>query len=230
MFIVSLILSFTSVGFPYSDDKTDPRLQRFRVIQTKRTFYDHSGEQTFTETGFLLSAIDRNSVRTLESSFDAKDLSDWNDDARCETDTYCGFPLYRFGYGRYLKNFTQDPSVVPTSFNVIQSARDPSKPSQILVDFTIELKTLTMIYITPGEGWKFVESSLQTSERTWRGKSFQSSKITYGKRTNEVQRYFIALEVSVIAKLSAIVNKKSQNLGFIRSGSFKRCYRYCCYH
>lgn len=205
MFVASLILSFTSVGFPYGDDKSDPRLQRFRVIQTKRTFYDHSGDQTFTETGFLLSTIDRNSVRTLESSFEAKDLSDWKDDARCETDTYCGFPMYRFDNGRYLKNFTQDPSVEPTSFNVIRSARDPSKPSQILVDFTIELTTLTMIYITPGEGWKFVESSLQTSERTWKGKSFQSSKITYGKRTNEVQRYFIALEVRKIPNSSAVI-------------------------
>lgn len=195
VFVVSLILSFTSVGFPYSDNKSDPRLQRFRVIQTKRTFYDHSGGESFTEVGFMLSVFDRNSARTLESSFDVNELSDWNDDAKCATETYCGFPMYRFDKGRYLKDFLEVPTITPTRFNVIQSVRNPNDPSQIIVDLTLQLTTLTMIYITPGEGWKFINSSINTSEKSWRGKSFQLSKITYGKWSNDLLKEFITLEV-----------------------------------
>lgn len=188
-------MSFTSVGFPYSDDKTDPRLQRFRVIQSKRSFYDHSGTQTFTEIGFMLSAFDRNAVRTLESSFGAENLIDWTDDAQCDAHIYCGFPMYRFDMGRYTGDFSEDPLIVPTKFNVLRTTREPNNASQLRVEISLELYTLTVIYITPGNGWKFVDSSLKTTERKWREKSFQLSKITFGKQTNEVTEEFILLEV-----------------------------------
>lgn len=190
-----MILAFTSVGFPYSDSKQDPRLQRFRFIHTRRTFYDQEGNKTFSENGFLLSAIDRNAVRTLESSFDPRDMINWRYDLKCREATYCGFPLYRFDRGNYLKGDFDKPTVKATKFTVIQAVRDPNNSTNLVVEFKIKLKTLTMIYITPGDGWTFVQGSLPTSQRTWNGKTFRYSKITYGKSTKECMRETITLKV-----------------------------------
>lgn len=204
VFIVSLILSFTSVGFPYSDNKTAPRLQRFRVINTRRTFYDENGIEKFKDIGFLLSTIDRNSIRTLESSFDPKDLTDWVDDEKCSEQTYCGFPMYRFSRGRYLKG-SEEPTVQPSQFTKVSSGRDPNNPSQVRVEFTAKLSTLTMIYMTPGTGWTFVNSSMPSSNIAWRDQSFRLTKITYGKHTEDLLSEFVSLEGSPGADPSNVV-------------------------
>lgn len=196
LFVVSLILSYTSVGFPYSDAKSAPRLQRFRFIHTRRTFYDHSGVQTFTENGFMLSAVDRNAIRTLESSFNPNEMIEWRDDPKCSEATYCGFPMYRFNRGNYLKGNFDSPTVNPTKFTVISTARDTNISSNVLITFKLELTTLTMIYVTPGDGWTFVEGSMPVSHRVWNGKLFQFSKITYGKAGNEVMEETIKLAES----------------------------------
>lgn len=195
VFIVSLILSFTSVGAPYSDAISEPRLQRFRVIHAKRTFYDTDGAVRFSEIGYMLSTIDRNALRTLEMNFDKNELHDWRDDQMCEKETNCGFPLYRFNRGKYIRNFTMAPSVQPGKFTLLQAKQDPNNPARVIVDFSLDITTLTMIYLTPGDGWTFVNSSLATSERSWNGKSYWYSKITYGKRTNDVMTKSIVLEV-----------------------------------
>ena len=196
VFTISLIISFTSVGFPYSDNKTNPRLQRFRIIHTKRTFYDGTGVMTANYNGFLLSAVDRNAVRTLESSFDPKDLDDWRKDEMCKTEIFCGFPLYRFDRGRYLKDESSGPSVKTSKFTLVKVERNPSNDLQLLIVFSVDFTTLTMIYIAPGEGWSYSKGSLQTGERNWYERSFQFSKITYGKRIMEDEKHFMVLEVN----------------------------------
>lgn len=194
VFVVCIILSFTSVGFPYSDNKSDPRLQRFRVIHTKRTFYDHEGAMKSSSNDYLFSPIDRNSFRTIESSFNPENLHAIDDDEMCSTEIYCGFPRY-FPRGRYLKDFKIEPSVKPTEFSVLQVTRNPS--NQLVIDYSLKLSTLTSIHIAPGNGWKFINGTLQSSERLWNGKKFQTLKITYGKNTDEVYRESITLEVSL---------------------------------
>lgn len=196
VFIASLILSFTSVGAPYSDNKAAPRLQRFRVIHTKRTFYDNAGSQVFSEVGYLLSTIDRNALRTLETSFGKENLHDWTEDQMCATETNCGFPLYRFNRGRYIKNFALAPSVQPARFTLLQASRDPNNPKRVIVNFNLDISTLTILYITPGDGWNFVNSTLATSERLWNEKPYRYSKITFGKRTGEIMSETIIFEVS----------------------------------
>lgn len=192
-----MILSFTSVGSPYSDDKSDPRLQRFRVIHTKRTFYNHLKEETFTDVGFLISAIDRNAVRTLESSFSPENLTEWRDDEKCATNIYCGFPMYRFDRGRYLKGSNEDPpTVTPTKFEVISTTRNSSNPTQLKIDFSLDMSTLTMLYMTPGDGWEIVDSSIQSSLRIWENNDFTFTKITYGKKTDELLNAYVTLESS----------------------------------
>jgi hypothetical protein len=215
VFIVSLILSFTPVGFPYSDNKVTPRLQRFRVINTRRVFYDSNGAEEFKDIGFLLSAIDRNSVRTLESCFGPENINEWRDDSMCNTNTYCGFPMYRFNRGRYLKGLV-DPSVRPTKFIKHTASRNPNDPSQILVEFSLDLKMLTMIYVTPGDGWKYVNGTLPVMEAIWNDKPFYIAKITYGVKTNDISRYQINLEDSqgavkiTVATVESVFQKNSE--------------------
>jgi hypothetical protein len=195
IFITSLILSFTSIGFPYSDDKTDPRLQRFKVIHTKRTFYDDFGSETFSDVGFLISTIDRNSVRTLETSFGTENLIDWENDSQCTSTSQCGFTLYRFDTGKYLKGNDEMPTVKPVKFTLKQAKRNPNNSSQLLVNFSLKLSTMTLIYVTPGTGWKYIDGSLPSEKQNWRGTSFEYVKITYGKNLNDEMDEFVVLEV-----------------------------------
>ncbi|CRL03599.1 CLUMA_CG016460, isoform A [Clunio marinus] len=195
-FLVSLIISLTSIGFPYSDNRSDPKLQRFRVIHSKRTVIDYnSGEETYSDIGYLLSTIDRNSLRTLEMSFDPNDLSDYEDAELCGDLSYCGFPLYRFGDGKYLKG-KEPPKLQPTKFELLKFSRNSS---HLDVEFSLQLTTLTMIYVTPGNGWSFVSGNIPTAERTWNDKSFQYTTLLYGKRTNESWIRSFTLESSSAA-------------------------------
>lgn len=41
--LCSSFISFTSIGFPFTDDGSSPKHQRFTVIQTCRKFYDANG-------------------------------------------------------------------------------------------------------------------------------------------------------------------------------------------
>ncbi|CRL03600.1 CLUMA_CG016511, isoform A, partial [Clunio marinus] len=193
-FLVSLIISLTSIGFPYSDNRSDPKLQRFRVIHSKRTVIDYnSGEETYTDIGYLLSTIDRNALRTLEMSFDPNDLSDYKEDAKCKELSYCGFPLYRFIDGRYLKG-NEPPTLQPTTIELLKFSRNSS---HIDVEFSLQLTTLTMIYVTPGKGWTYSVGNVPTSNLIWNAKPFVYSKITYGKRIDKPWIWSFTLENSL---------------------------------
>jgi hypothetical protein len=196
IFITSLILSFTSIGFPYSADKTNPRIQRFSVMHSKRTFYNSSSSETFADVGFLISTIDRNSVRTLEISFGAEKFIDWKEDEKCEKLRHCGFPLYRFSEGKYMKANGEMPTVKPVKFTLKQAKRNPNNSSQLLVNFSLKLSTLTMIHVIPGSGWKYVNGSLPSSQRFWMERPSQFTKITFGKNLNEEMDEFVVLEVN----------------------------------
>lgn len=202
-FLVSLILSFTSVGFPYSDDQTDPRLQRFRVLHTRRTFYDNERNPTFNETGFLISTIDRNAERTVKSIMNPDNLINWMDDPKCGEVVQCGFPIYRFSRGKYLKALTQDLVVEPTAFEVIRASRDATDRDIVTIEFTLRLRTLTLLHITPGLGWTFVNSSFPTSPRQWYD-THQFAKITYGKYTDELMHETVTFEVRAMVAAAYI--------------------------
>lgn len=227
---MSLILSFTSVGFPYSDDQSDPRLQRFRVLHTRRTFYDNQRNPTFNETGFLISTIDRNAVRTVNSIVRQEYLIDWRDDPKCIEVVQCGFPIYRFGRGKYFSALTQDLVVEPTPFTVIRASRVAGNDSFVKIEFTLRLRTLTMLHITPGLGWTFVESSFPTSPRSWGIESHRFSKITYGKYTDELMHETVTLEVRTIdAEVFSILIFRLCHLGWDFSKHLECCqvhYRY----
>lgn len=167
---------------------------------------------TENHNGFLVSAVDRNAVRTLESSFDPKDLYDWKEDEMCKTEIFCGFPLYRFDRGRYLKDESSGPSVNSSKFTVVKVERNPSDASQLVVDFSMDFTTLTMVYIAPGKGWSYAKGSLQTGERVWNERLFQYSKITYGKRIKGEEKHFVVLEVNKAINFN--LNQRSNRYRF----------------
>lgn len=222
LFLVSVILSFTSIGFPYTDAQSSPKLQKFRVIQTHRKFFDAEGGKTFDEIGFLLSTVDRNAVRTLETTFGSENLQDWRDDENCSIMTYCGFGLYRFDSGKYLKSFYDPLNVRPTNFSLQQTVRDPNNLARLKIEFTLDVKTVTIVYVTPGDGWTFVEGSLPSSPRTWRGRPFQLTLIAYGKRTEDVMEEFVVLEVRLLGQIAVKTFQNFLILELTWRGSFER--------
>lgn len=195
-FLVSFILAFTFAGFPYSDNKSDPRLQRFRVLNSRRTFYDFDGNVTFSDSGFVISTIDRNSDRTLEETFGKENLIDWTDDERCGDMVYCGLPLYRFTRAKYLKSRLVGPTVTASQFKVVSTTRNRSNESEVTVEFALQLNSLTLVYMSPGQGWNFKESSMSSRNLEWRGEQHRFSVITTGKKTKEFMNETVVLEVS----------------------------------
>lgn len=136
--------------------------------------------------------------------------------------TYCGFGLYRFDDGKYVRSFYDPLTVRPTTFTLIQTTRDPNNLLRLKVEFTLDVKMMTIVYIAPGNGWNFVEGSLPSSQRMWNGKPFQLTLIAYGKRTEDVMEEFVVLEVSSISSVATEIFLKSTILGFSGRWSSER--------
>lgn len=167
----------------------------------KRTFYDHLGAQTTSDVGYLISTYDRNAFRTLDKSFKPEELLEWEEDEKCELETYCGFPLFRFTRGRYIKG-SEPPTVGPARFTLLQKTRSQNNPSQIVVDFSLEISLMTLIYFSPGPGWTYVNGTIPSDERLWREKPFRFTKVVHGIKADAELTGSLTLEVKEIYHLS----------------------------
>ncbi|XP_015585017.1 endoplasmic reticulum metallopeptidase 1 isoform X2 [Cephus cinctus] len=86
---------FTTLGFPYSGEPTDPSPERFWLIHTQRTFHDISGNVIATDAGYWILNLDRNSPKLIQEAVpelqNAKVV-----DVSCNNNiTYCGMPLWK---------------------------------------------------------------------------------------------------------------------------------------
>lgn len=194
-FVVSLILAFTSVGFPYSDDQDAPRLQRYRVIHAKRTLHDPTGQVIFTDGNILMYAWDRNSIRTLENAFGSDRLGGWRNEAPTCDQFNCGFPHFSLNRGVLLTNFNEPNTMQPTAFNLV---RVELIASRVEIEFTLALRTLTHLSITPMNGMTFNrnDTSLYVNEIFQEGRAHYLSRIALGSQLSEPIRALVVLEVS----------------------------------
>lgn len=194
-FIVSIILAFTSVGFPYSDDQDAPRLQRFRVIHAKRTLHDPNGQVLFTDGNILMHAWDRNSIRTLENTFGSQRIVAWRNEAPTCDQFNCGFPHYSLNRAVLLSNFNEPNLMQPTAFNLLRVERIDTR---VEIEFTVALKTLTHLSITPTNGMTFNtnETSLHVREFLQDGRAHYLSRIAIGSQLNTPVRALVVLDVS----------------------------------
>jgi hypothetical protein len=183
VFIISFIVSFTSIGFPYSDNQISPRLQRFRVIHTKRSFFNSDGNETFSDINYLISKVDRNSERTLQSIFNSSySIKDWTSDEKCSIEVFCGFPRFlvfrpEASNGKILKSF-EAPIIERTKFSITNKTSDSQK---ISIFFNTNFKSLTQIRLQTESEWELVESSLRFEDNILDGKKFKATTIHVGK-------------------------------------------------
>jgi hypothetical protein len=199
-FIVSIILAFTSIGFPYSDDQVAPRLQRFRAIHAKRTLHDPNGNVLFTDGNVIFHAWDRNAIRTLQNIYGHERIVNWNNLAPTCDQFNCGFTHYNLNRGFLLSNFNEPHLMTPTEFNLIRVERPSANPSRVEIEFTLALRTLTHFSVTPTDGMRFIagESTVKTNHVVQNGRSHHIARIAFGRQLNERIPLKIVLEVKKI--------------------------------
>lgn len=187
VFVISLIVSFTSIGFPYSDNKTDPRLQRHRVTHIKRTAYNADGSVNFTDIGYLISIIDRNSERNLKADifrddYDTK-LTSWLDDSHCSEIANCGFTLTNIfvPYAKTVKYLRSSvaPNVLPTGFRIGSNTWNAAS-TEVTVNFKAHFSGYTQVYLSIEQGWECVNSSIFFADTDFMGRIYKNAKIHVG--------------------------------------------------
>lgn len=186
IFVTCLVISFTSIGFPYSDNKADPRLQRFRVIHTKRSFFDGDGVEKFSDISYLISKVDRNSERTLQSTFNSSySLKDWKTDEKCSEEVFCGFPRFVIflpeGSGVKVLRSLEAPAVAPTKFLITNKTRSIDDAKIITISFNTNFKSLTQVRLQIEKDWELVESSFRFEDNVLDGKKFKATTIHVGR-------------------------------------------------
>lgn len=93
-FFTMVALMTTSVGFPYSGDKTDFTPHRSLIVHTAREFYNKDGNLDNADSGYFMVNLDRHSPHILKGWFpdlaNAKEVTEKD----CQENLYCGMPVY----------------------------------------------------------------------------------------------------------------------------------------
>lgn len=195
-FGVSLILAFTSAGFPYSDSAIAPRLQRFNVINAKRTLYDPLRNILFQNGSVIIYMNDRNSHKTFKEAFGENGVRNWRGGPLCEDQLNCGYPAaYSLNNAVTVAYFDAMPNMEPTNFTLIKSQRSGS---MVEVEFRVHLVTgLTNVVISPANGMTFYPdlASVNTRNMTQNGRMHFIIQYIHGKQLNTSKRVKFTLEV-----------------------------------
>lgn len=188
VFVTSLIVSFTSIGFPYTDNKSDPRLQRFRVIHTKRTSFYADGTEKFSDIGYLISIVDRNSERSLKKEIFSDDyeelVTNWLDDPHCSEIPNCGFSIINVFHPlaselKYVKS-TELPNVNPVKFKIDEKIWN-EQTNELTINFSAKFVGFTQIYLSVDSNWQLINSSILLSDDTFSGQTYKIGKVHVGK-------------------------------------------------
>lgn len=195
-----MILAFTSAGFPYSNAKHAPRLQRFRTMHARRTIYDPSGTIIHSNGSAVVYAFERNAFKTLDATFGESGTRDLRNDPLCEKLLSCGYPQYSLDRVAIMAHYYAMPNIQPTPFNLVKSQRTGSR---VEIEFSLLLRTLTEVSISLESGMEFIEdeSSIASDKYSENGQIHYSTTITYGKQMNVPKFIKFVLEVSFHFKI-----------------------------
>ncbi|KAG4068422.1 hypothetical protein HA402_007942 [Bradysia odoriphaga] len=159
MFLMARIsLSTTNIGFPYTDDSGKyPTPQRHYISHTVRTVYGENGQEIYSDSGFWVRQIDRNTRKTVESLFAPEIPVSQEVNVACSKTVFCGLPfhsmrhLYSTGYW------------VPGPAPIIQDEASLKLNSKQIVNgnerelhFTMSGNVLTSIGLQPKPGVELV--------------------------------------------------------------------------
>lgn len=189
IFITYTILAFTSIGFPYSAAKSDPRVQRFETVHIKRTLYDSAGQVKRSANDITIETIDRNGIRTVKEAFGEYKL-DMKHEFCTEIFLNCESTD---GLGTVsIVNVTAEPNIAPTKFNLVKSTKNGDS---IYIEFTLELRTLTSFSLTLDDGLSDVGSNVGYQTRIINGTKHLTGYITFGAKSSEPYQVDFILKV-----------------------------------
>ncbi|XP_062540822.1 endoplasmic reticulum metallopeptidase 1-like [Armigeres subalbatus] len=195
MFLVSIILMSTPVGFPFREG-TSP--QRYYIFHQQRNFYHQNGTLRRSHDNYFLYPQDRHTPHYL---FDAVQV--WGTQAQsieeeCNRELYCGFPFYINRYHRQRQNSYWMASQVQPNFPDLVDLRlleqmDLSTNVRRF-RFSIEGPTLMGFYISPLpahrlKAWTF-STDIPPSGTPWNGQSVYYVNYVQAKSRNMFEFYF----------------------------------------
>ncbi|XP_055601481.1 endoplasmic reticulum metallopeptidase 1-like [Uranotaenia lowii] len=160
MFITTIILVVSPVGFPYREGVTP---QRHHIFHQERIFRFQNGTTRYNVANYFAMSSDRHTQRLLQ-----KDVPRWKGSASimyfCQEELFCGFPTYHNRYHRYREHnrwlTALSFPVFPHPVNlVLQGVQDLSLYHRRF-QFTLEGPTLMGLYVSakPGgtlKAWSF---------------------------------------------------------------------------
>lgn len=186
-------LAFTSSGFPYTDNKLEPRLQRFRTSHIKRTVYDSTGTAKSSFIDMLTYGWDRNSIRTIQEAFKEYDLKLAKEHELCAEIYNCGHLKYPIdNQAVSIGKFDVAPNLEPTKFNLLKSVRTGNV---VDIEFSLELRTTIHFSLSIDEGLTFVSSNIAFSEVTQNKRKYYHGIVTVGLQKEEP--YLVKIELKV---------------------------------
>jgi hypothetical protein len=213
-FLVSLILAFTSAGFPYSGfyqiqilfplfikcyqnlttgSIDEPRVQRHYLIHTQRTFYTSDGSIYFKDQGFHIKENERNSKRTLDLVLKDEILITKDEQIWCQFEAFCGYPNYNSTNALWMPA-TEPPKIKKSSLTRITNVKNGQN---VEMSFDVRGSLLTLLYLQSGDGVEITETSKGFNEREWiAGKFAMYLKITYGKPATKPFSFTVKMNVS----------------------------------
>lgn len=189
-FIVSIILAFTSAGFPYSGSSLAPRVQKQYIFHTKRTFYDENNAVRFTDNGFYILENERNTKKVLDMIFDPESLISRDHDESCALEAFCGYPNYNKTNGFWMKTI-EAPSIKPTTLNMIDRQENGN-----IIEMTFDIvgSFLTRVFLAPEEGVAITADGFTQREWGQIAGNVHYMKVTFGKATSEPFQFKVTLD------------------------------------
>lgn len=136
-------------------------------------------------------------MRTLENIFGRDGIEHWRNDVRVCDQFNCGFPHFSLNRAVLLSNYNELNTMQPTAFNIIRVQQ--ISPSQVVIEFSLLLRTLTHISIKPSDEMTvnvdetslFVREVIQDQQRHF------LSRIMLGRKMNEPIRHTVVLQVTI---------------------------------
>ncbi|XP_065086204.1 endoplasmic reticulum metallopeptidase 1-like [Ochlerotatus camptorhynchus] len=198
--IITIIVSVTSVGFPYRAE-TSP--QRYYVFHIERNFYEPNGTMRHSDTHFYIHPQD---VHTPDYIMDvvpemqrATQLGD-----ECDRELYCGIPFYqntfhaRRNVAWWLPANTRPTFPTPIKFEFL--GRQSASPSTTRYDFSVEGPDHMSFYVSPIQPNKLVQWSfskeLPRSGYPWNGQDVHFVNYVHGI-DDAPYRFWVLIEHAV---------------------------------
>uniref|UniRef100_A0A1L8DUA3 FXNA-like protease n=1 Tax=Nyssomyia neivai TaxID=330878 RepID=A0A1L8DUA3_9DIPT len=163
--VIGIILLATPVGFPYRAE-TSP--QRYWIFHAKRNFHEFGTNNIRkSDSGYMLLAMYVNSYPSFVEEYVPEMKNARSVEKDCETEIFCGLPLYRAHMLRDAEHVNWIPSAEPHLNSSIILTRITNQIPAGRMAFQVDGPSRVMIYISPAPGIRVTNWSFQSNIHGW---------------------------------------------------------------